>query len=173
MGDVPEKRSAEEWRARLSEDAFHVLVERGTERCARAHSFFVLLARFRACSMADAAASVSSGSSPLDHEARPGVFGCGACGAPVFDAAAKFDSGTGAECGMWLRDAAPLSSRLTWRPQGGPPFSRRCRARWCKPSSRSTAWATLARASAAARGACVHREGRSPVQAVLALRALR
>ncbi len=33
MGNVPVKKSDEEWRELLSADAYHVLIERGTERC--------------------------------------------------------------------------------------------------------------------------------------------
>jgi peptide-methionine (R)-S-oxide reductase len=33
--------------------------------------------------------------SPLNNEKRAGVFVCAACGQPLFDAAQKFDSGTG------------------------------------------------------------------------------
>lgn len=35
------------------------------------------------------------GSSPLNHEKRPGEFQCAGCGAELFDASTKFDSGTG------------------------------------------------------------------------------
>jgi peptide-methionine (R)-S-oxide reductase len=35
------------------------------------------------------------GSSPLNHEKRPGEFQCAGCGAELFEASAKFDSGTG------------------------------------------------------------------------------
>lgn len=35
------------------------------------------------------------GSSPLNYEKRPGEFQCAGCGAELFDASAKFDSGTG------------------------------------------------------------------------------
>src|SRR3569833_4791847 len=35
------------------------------------------------------------GSSPLNHEKRPGEFQCAGCGAELFEASAKYDSGTG------------------------------------------------------------------------------
>ena len=35
------------------------------------------------------------GSSPLNYEKRPGEFECAGCGAELFDASTKFDSGTG------------------------------------------------------------------------------
>ena len=35
------------------------------------------------------------GSSPLNHEKRPGAFHCAGCGAELFEAGTKFDSGTG------------------------------------------------------------------------------
>ena len=34
-------------------------------------------------------------SSPLYHETRKGVYACAACGFPLFDSQAKYDSGTG------------------------------------------------------------------------------
>jgi peptide-methionine (R)-S-oxide reductase len=60
--------SDEEWRQRLSPAAFHVLREHGTER---------------------------AGTSPLDKQHATGIYHCAGCGQPVFDAAAKFNSGTG------------------------------------------------------------------------------
>ncbi len=62
--DKPKK----EWRELLSEEAYRVLFEEGTER---------------------------AGSSPLDHEKRDGTFLCAACYLPLFESSAKFDSGTG------------------------------------------------------------------------------
>ena len=35
------------------------------------------------------------GSSPLNHEKRPGEFQCAGCGAELFDAKTKFESGSG------------------------------------------------------------------------------
>jgi len=62
------KLSNDEWRKRLSPQAYDVLRKEGTER---------------------------AGSSPLDHEKRPGVFACAGCSLPLFTSAMKFDSGTG------------------------------------------------------------------------------
>ena len=58
----------DQWRARLSKEQFYVLREHGTER---------------------------SGTSPLDHEKRVGVFHCAGCDLALFDSKTKFDSGTG------------------------------------------------------------------------------
>ena len=60
--------SNEEWRNRLSKQAYGVLREEGTER---------------------------PFSSILNDEKRNGVFHCAACDFPLFSSAAKFDSGTG------------------------------------------------------------------------------
>lgn len=35
------------------------------------------------------------GTSPLNHEQRPGTFICAACHLPLFESSAKYDSGTG------------------------------------------------------------------------------
>ena len=61
-------RTAEEWRRLLSPAAYRVLREEATER---------------------------AGSSPLDHEKRPGTFACAGCDLPLYSSKAKFDSGTG------------------------------------------------------------------------------
>ncbi|MCS6932973.1 MAG: peptide-methionine (R)-S-oxide reductase MsrB [Acetobacteraceae bacterium] len=64
----PVRRTEAEWRAALSPEAFRVLRRHGTER---------------------------PGSSPLNAEKRPGLYRCAGCGAALFDAAAKYESGTG------------------------------------------------------------------------------
>jgi peptide-methionine (R)-S-oxide reductase len=64
----PLKLSKEEWRKRLSPEAFHVLREDGTER---------------------------AGTSALNAEKRPGVFVCAGCDLPLFTSAMKYESGTG------------------------------------------------------------------------------
>ena len=68
MDDELKGKSEEEWRQKLSPDAFHVLREHGTER---------------------------AGTSPLNHEKGSGVFSCAGCGQPLFLSDAKFESGTG------------------------------------------------------------------------------
>jgi peptide-methionine (R)-S-oxide reductase len=70
MGDktFPVNKTNEEWEATLSPSQFHVLREHGTER---------------------------AGTSPLNHEKRPGTFFCAGCGRPLFESSTKFESGTG------------------------------------------------------------------------------
>ena len=58
----------DEWRKRLSPEAFRVLRKHGTER---------------------------AGTSPLNQEKRDGVFTCAGCGQALFPANTKFESGTG------------------------------------------------------------------------------
>ena len=67
-GTEPLKLSSEEWRKRLSPQAYDVLRKEGTER---------------------------AGSSPLDREKRPGVFVSAGCSLPLLGSDMKFDSGTG------------------------------------------------------------------------------
>lgn len=62
------QRPATHWKAQLSAAAYAVLFHEDTE---------------------------PPGSSPLNQEKRPGQFLCAACLQPVFDAAQKYDSGTG------------------------------------------------------------------------------
>jgi peptide-methionine (R)-S-oxide reductase len=64
----PKTMSEEDWRNALSGDQFRVLRRHGTE---------------------------PAWQSPLNSEKRPGVFHCAGCGAPLFQTADKYDSGSG------------------------------------------------------------------------------
>jgi peptide-methionine (R)-S-oxide reductase len=64
----PVEKTEAEWRATLSPEAFRVLRGHGTER---------------------------PGTSKLNQEKRSGVFTCAGCGAPLFESATKYESGTG------------------------------------------------------------------------------
>ena len=75
-GEFEVKHSDEEWRRILSPQQYTVLRQHGTER---------------------------AGTSPLNQEKRPGVFACAGCGAPLFEADTKFESGTG-----WPSFYAPI-----------------------------------------------------------------
>lgn len=61
-------KTDEEWRALLGEDRFAILRQAATER---------------------------PWTGELLDEERPGTYGCGACGAELFDAGTKFDSHCG------------------------------------------------------------------------------
>jgi peptide-methionine (R)-S-oxide reductase len=74
------KKTEAEWRKLLSAEAYEVLFEHGTER---------------------------PRSSPLNNEKRAGTYICAACNQPLFDAAKKYDSGTG-----WPSFWAPISGAL-------------------------------------------------------------
>lgn len=65
---MPLKKTAVQWKGVVSPAAYQVLFEAGTER---------------------------AGSSPLNAEKRAGTFVCAACNLPLFDAAHKYESGTG------------------------------------------------------------------------------
>jgi peptide-methionine (R)-S-oxide reductase len=60
--------SEDEWRKKLTPEQYHVLRKHGTER---------------------------AGTSPLDHHYVPGTYYCAGCGAPLFVAGTKFNSGSG------------------------------------------------------------------------------
>ena len=62
------QKPEDEWRRELSPEQFRVLRGHGTER---------------------------PGSSPLNAEKRAGTFLCAGCGKELFDAGAKYESGTG------------------------------------------------------------------------------
>ncbi len=76
MADKLQKTEAE-WRSQLTADEFHVTREKGTER--------PFTGKF------------------WDHH-EDGTYTCVGCGAPLFDSATKFDSGTG-----WPSYSAPAS----------------------------------------------------------------
>lgn len=67
-GSFEIEKTEAEWRAILDPASYAVLREEATER---------------------------PWSSPLNIEHRPGIFACKGCGLPLFDAATKYDSGTG------------------------------------------------------------------------------
>ena len=73
-------RSDEEWRRLLTPEQYDVLRGHGTER---------------------------PGSCALNYEKRPGTFVCAGCGQALFDAGAKFESGTG-----WPSFWAPLEGAV-------------------------------------------------------------
>ena len=78
--DFEVELSDEEWRQRLSPAQYRVLREHGTER---------------------------AGTSPLDQQHGAGIYHCAGCGQPLFDAAAKFNSGTG-----WPSFFEPLADAI-------------------------------------------------------------
>lgn len=76
----PVEKSDAEWEALLSKEQYRVLREEDTER---------------------------PNSSPLNDEHRDGTYICAACFLPVFDAEAKFESGTG-----WPSFTQPISGAV-------------------------------------------------------------
>jgi peptide-methionine (R)-S-oxide reductase len=74
----PVQKSDAEWREQLTPEQYHVTRKHGTERAF---------------------------TSPLNDEKRDGTFHCVCCDAPLFDAGAKFESGTG-----WPSFTAPASA---------------------------------------------------------------
>ena len=68
------------WRERLTPEQYAVLRQETTER---------------------------AGSSPLNHEYRPGTFVCAGCGQPLFRTEAKYESGSG-----WPSFFVPLAGAL-------------------------------------------------------------
>ncbi len=78
----------EDWRRKLTPEQFRVLRQHGTER---------------------------AGTSPLNREKRAGMFICAGCQATLFDAATKFESGTGWPS-FWapVEGAVDTSSDRSW-----------------------------------------------------------
>ncbi|NNC82553.1 MAG: peptide-methionine (R)-S-oxide reductase MsrB [Flavobacteriales bacterium] len=62
------EKTEEEWREQLSEEAFRITRQKGTERAF---------------------------SSEVCSRLEPGIYACVCCGTELFDASEKFDSGTG------------------------------------------------------------------------------
>lgn len=80
----------DEWEAILSPEQFHVMRRAGTER-------------------------PSNSGNALEH--KTGVYVCSACGNPLFDAAAKFNSGTG-----WPSFFQPIRKEAVHNGAGSPIF---------------------------------------------------
>ena len=80
-------KSDAEWAKLVSAPAFRVLFEDGTE---------------------------PPGSSPLNHEKRAGTYVCAACFLPLFDSAAKYDSGTGWPS-FWQPLAGAVSTHVDYK----------------------------------------------------------
>lgn len=83
MAENKISKTKAEWKAELTPEAFDVLFKEGTER---------------------------AGSSPLNHEKREGQFVCAACGAPLFESSAKYESGTG-----WPSFYTPIAGAVETR----------------------------------------------------------
>ncbi len=79
----PLNKPHEEWRGLVSPAAYKVLFEEDTER---------------------------PGSSPLNHEDRPGTYICAACYLTLFDSAYKYESGTG-----WPSFTQPIKGHMGTR----------------------------------------------------------
>ena len=78
------EKSEDAWKRELSPEAFRVLRKHGTER---------------------------AGTSPLNAEKRDGKFLCAGCGAALFDADAKYESGTGWPSFFAPRDGAVKTAK--------------------------------------------------------------
>jgi len=83
----PLQKSKTEWAALLPAAAYRVLFEEATER---------------------------AGTSPLNAEKRAGRYHCAACYLPLFDSAAKYESGTGWPS-YWQALPAALGTRTDYK----------------------------------------------------------
>jgi peptide-methionine (R)-S-oxide reductase len=90
------KKSDAEWRAQLTPEQFHVAREKGTERAFTGE---------------------------YANTKTPGTYVCVCCGQPLFDAATKFDSGTG-----WPSFWQPLSPGAVATESDDSLFTRRTEA---------------------------------------------
>jgi peptide-methionine (R)-S-oxide reductase len=93
----PVQKSDAEWREQLTPEQYHVTRKHGTERAF---------------------------TNPLNDEKRDGTFRCVCCDAPLFDAATKFDSGTG-----WPSFTAPAASESVTEHDDRSLFMRRTEVR--------------------------------------------
>ncbi len=104
MSETPNKekitKSDEEWRRQLSPEQFHVTRQHGTERAF---------------------------TGPYWNEKRPGLYSCVCCGEPLFDAGAKYESGTG-----WPSFWAPVDASAVSEHDDRSWFSRRTEIRCAK-----------------------------------------
>ena len=91
-GDFEIKRTEAEWRKMLSDTEYAVMREGDTERAF---------------------------TSPLNDEARAGTFTCKGCDQPLYDAATKFESGTG-----WPSFYQPLDNAVETMPDNSLFFRR-------------------------------------------------
>ncbi len=90
-------KSMEDWRAELTPEQFRVTREHGTERAF---------------------------TSPLNAEKRDGVFHCICCGAPLFESATKYESGSG-----WPSLYQPVSPGAVTEHEDRSLFTRRTEVR--------------------------------------------
>ncbi len=90
-------RSDDEWRQTLTPEQYHVTRKHGTER---------------------------AGTGPHLREKRAGTYACVCCGEPLFDASAKFESGTG-----WPSFYAPATEQAVSEHTDGSFFMRRTEVR--------------------------------------------
>jgi peptide-methionine (R)-S-oxide reductase len=91
------QKTEDEWRRALTPEQFYVTRAHGTER---------------------------PFTGPHRNEKRPGTFACVCCGAPLFDAQTKFESGTG-----WPSFYAPLNGESVSEHSDGMFFMRRTEVR--------------------------------------------
>ena len=94
---VKVNKTEAQWRERLTPEQYHVTREHGTERAF---------------------------TGPHQEEKRAGTFTCVCCGNPLFETAAKYDSGTG-----WPSFFTPLSSQSVDEHDDRSWFSRRTEIR--------------------------------------------
>jgi peptide-methionine (R)-S-oxide reductase len=90
------KKSDAEWRAQLTPEQYQIAREKGTERAFTGE---------------------------YANSKTPGTYVCVCCGQPLFDAATKFDSGTG-----WPSFWKPLSAEAVATESDGSLFMRRTEA---------------------------------------------